>query len=89
MDTRLQLACCKIYIACIGITSRNYYSIDIDILTPEEQDDDWKYWIIVCLLPMFTDKKLEPIIPFIKRIAEKPTKWENTSEVDEVARKLL
>lgn len=61
----------------------------IDILTPEEEDDDWKYWIIVCLLPMFTDKELEPIIPFIKRIAEKPTKWENISEVDEVAKELL
>lgn len=61
----------------------------IDILTPEEQDDDWKYWIIVCLLPMFTDKKLETIIPFIKRIAENPTKWENISEVDEAAKELL
>ncbi|MDB3083823.1 DUF5071 domain-containing protein [Clostridioides difficile] len=66
-----------------------------ELITPlimnvlSEDDDDWKYWIISCLLPLFVDKNLEPIIPLVKRIAEKPTKWECEAEVDEISEVFL
>lgn len=59
----------------------------IDVLA--EEDDDWKYWIISCLLPLFVDKNLEPIVLFVKIIAENPTKWECEAEVDEIAKAVI
>lgn len=61
----------------------------INILKPEQRDDVWKYYIISALLPLFSDKNLEILLPFIKRIAETPTETEKIEEVDQAAINLL
>lgn len=61
----------------------------IELLKPEEQDDDWKFSIIVSLLPLFSPENLKPILPFLDRIAQNPTEGELISGVDEVASDLL
>ena len=55
------------------------------VLSPNEKDDIWKYWIITCLLPLFSDKSINFILPDIKRIAKSPTQGELKEEVNEAA----
>lgn len=57
----------------------------IDILSPDAKDDIWKYWIINCLMPLFSKENREAILPSIKRIADTPTENEKIEEVDEAA----
>ena len=61
----------------------------INLLSPDQTDDIWKYWIITDLLPLFGCQELLPIIPHIKRIASAPTLGEHTEEVDIRAEELL
>ena len=55
------------------------------VLSPHEKDEIWKYWIITCLAPLFSDKSINYILPDIQRIAEKPTQGESREEVQEAA----
>lgn len=57
----------------------------LNVLSLEEKDDIWKYWIITSLLPLFSNTNIEPFLPAIKRIAENPTQNEIREEVDEAA----
>ncbi len=61
----------------------------IDILSPEQNDDIWKYWIISDLIPKLTDKPSQRIISEINRIAEYPTNGELAEEVNIVAKNTL
>lgn len=54
-------------------------------LAPEEKDDMWKYWIITCLLPLFSERNIALLTPALKRIAEQPTQNERLGEVNDEA----
>lgn len=54
----------------------------INVLTLEEKDDIWKYWIITYLIPLFSDENIKLVFPYLKRIIEKPTKGEREEMVD-------
>lgn len=60
-----------------------------DILAPEEEDNIWKYYIIIDLLPLFTEANLRQLLPLLKRIAETPTSGECLEEVDLEAKEFL
>lgn len=55
------------------------------VLSPEETDEIWKYWIITYLMPLFSDANRTAILSSIKRIAERPTENERLEEVHEAA----
>lgn len=55
------------------------------VLRSDEKDDIWKYWIITCLVPLFSDENTNRILPDIKRIAKSPTQSELKEEVNEAA----
>ena len=55
------------------------------VLSPNEKDDIWKYWIITCLAPLFSDKSINCILPDIERIAQSPTQGEVREEVNKAA----
>lgn len=57
----------------------------LSVLSPEGKDDIWKYWIITCLMPLFSEENRKPVLPSIKRIAERPTENEKLEEVQEAA----
>lgn len=57
----------------------------LSVLSPEKTDEIWKYWIIISLLPLFSDENRKPILPYIERIAVSPTENERLEEVDGVA----
>lgn len=59
------------------------------VLSPEETDEIWKYWIISSLMPLFSDANRTAILPSIQRIAERPTENERLEEVDVVAMAFL
>ena len=50
-----------------------------------KKDEIWKYWIITCLAPLFSDKSINCILSDIQRIAKKPTQGELREEVQEAA----
>ena len=52
---------------------------------PHEKDDIWKYWIITCLVPLFSDESINCILSDIQRIAKSPTQGELREEVHEAA----
>ena len=45
----------------------------------------WKYWIITCLAPLFSDESINCILSDIQRIAKSPTQGELREEVHEAA----
>ena len=49
------------------------------------KDDIWKYWIITCLAPLFSDESINCILSDIQRIAKSPTQGELREEVHEAA----
>ena len=55
------------------------------VLSPHEKDDIWKYWIITCLVPLFSDESINCILSDIQRIAKSPTQGELREEVHEAA----
>ena len=55
------------------------------VLSPHEKDDIWKYWIITCLAPLFSDESINCILSDIQRIAKNPTQGELREEVHEAA----
>lgn len=55
------------------------------VLGPNEKDDIWKYWIIICLIPLFSDVTIDQLLPDIQRIAQNPTQNELREEVQEAA----
>ena len=55
------------------------------VLSPHEKDDIWKYWIITCLAPLFSDESINCILSDIQRIAKSPTQGELREEVHEAA----
>nr|WP_242962150.1 DUF5071 domain-containing protein [Faecalibacterium sp. An192] len=55
------------------------------VLSPYEKDDIWKYWIITCLAPLFSDESINCILSDIQRIAKSPTQGELREEVHEAA----
>lgn len=55
------------------------------VLRPNEKDAIWKYWIITCLVPLFSDETTDQLLPDIKRIAQNPTQSELSEEVQEAA----
>lgn len=61
----------------------------LEILSPEQNDDIWKYWIISDLIPRLKDKLSQRIISAIKRIAVHPTTGECMEEVDVAAKRVL
>lgn len=61
----------------------------LSVLRAEEKDEIWKYWIIDCLAPFYSDANLPLILPAIKRIAENPTQDEIYEEVNEMAADFL
>lgn len=61
----------------------------LNILSLQETDDMWKYFIINSLLPLMTEKNLITILPSVQRIAFKPTKSEHDEEVDRISKDFL
>ncbi len=57
----------------------------LEILSQNQNDDIWTYWIISVLIPKLTDKPSQKIISEIKRIAENPTNSELCEEVNTAA----
>ena len=57
----------------------------MNILSPKEEDNIWKYYIITCLLPLFSDACIAPLLPSLKRIAENPTQNEILEETNSAA----
>lgn len=55
------------------------------VLSPDEKDDIWKYWIITRLAPLLSDQSISCILPDIKRIAQTPTQGEFMEEVNQAA----
>lgn len=61
----------------------------MELLSPEEKDEDWKFSILTGLLPLFNGENLKPLLPLLKRIACSPTEEEQYAAVDEAAKVLL
>ncbi len=61
----------------------------ISILSSDEKDGIWKYWIISRLLPLFSDENIKAVLSSVKRIEENPTEGERTEEVNEIAADFL
>lgn len=55
------------------------------VLSPNEKNDMWKYWIITWLTPLFSDESIDCILPDIKRIATSPTQSELSEGINEEA----
>ena len=52
------------------------------LLLPEQTDDDWKYFLLTDLLPLFSKQALPIVLPAVQRIAAAPTQGERDAEVD-------
>ena len=52
------------------------------LLLPEQTDDDWKYFLLTDLLPLFSGQTLPIVLPAVHRIAAAPTQGERDAEVD-------
>lgn len=61
----------------------------IDLLGAEQEDGDWKFFLLAELVPLFSKENLSLLLPAIERIAEKPTSNERYSGTDEVAKGFL
>lgn len=59
------------------------------LLLPEQTDDDWKYFLLTDLLPLFSGQALSGVLPAVQRIAAAPTQGERDSEVDAAAADFL
>ena len=59
------------------------------LLQPEQTDEDWKYFLLTDLLPLFSGQALSIVLPAVQRIAAAPTQGERAVEVDAVASDLL
>ena len=59
------------------------------VLSAEQTDEIWKYWVISALLPKLPKESLAYIIPYVERIKSKPTEREIVEEVHEVAIELF
>ena len=59
------------------------------LLLPEQTDDDWKYFLLTDLLPLFSRQALPIVLPAVQRIAAAPTQGERDSEVDAEASDFL
>ena len=57
--------------------------------SPKEGDNVWKYWIITCLIPLFSEESINTLLPDIQRIADAPTQGEADEEADKAAALLL
>ena len=55
------------------------------LLLPEQTDDDWKYFLLTDLLPLFSKQALPIVLPAVQRIAAAPTQGERDAEVDAAA----
>lgn len=75
----------KDVVSVLALHQRELIPLIIDVLRPDEKDDIWKYWIIIDLMPLFSDENAEAVLPAIKRIAEAPTENERLEEVDAAA----
>lgn len=62
--------------------SKDVVPLIIEVLSPEEKDDIWKFWIIKELLPLFPYSELTGIIPCLERIVSEPAKGEIAEEVN-------
>ena len=54
----------------------------IDALAPEQDECDWKRWIISQLLTRFDEENLVQLKPVLKRIIDEPTWGEKSEDVD-------
>lgn len=61
----------------------------IEILQPEQSECDWKYYIIVFLLPLLDDDYLLMLKPSLERIVNNPTSGELDERTNEVAADIL
>lgn len=61
----------------------------IEALRPEQLECDWKYYIIVFLLPLLDEEYLLMLKPSLERIAESPTWGEKDWGTDIEAKELL
>ena len=61
----------------------------IDALAPEQDECDWKRWIISQLLTRFDEQNLVQLKPVLKRIIDEPTWGEKSEDVDIEAAEFL
>ena len=59
------------------------------LLQSEQTDEDWKYFLLTDLLPLFSGQALPSVLPAVQRIAALPTQGERDGEVDAVASDFL
>ena len=61
----------------------------IEILQPEQEESDWKYFIINYLLPLLDEKYLLMLKPALERIVKNPTRGELAEEANIAAEDFL
>ena len=61
----------------------------IEILQPEQQECDWKTYIIHYLLPLLDDEYLLMLKPSLERIVKNPTCGELSEETNMAAEDIL
>lgn len=61
----------------------------LNLLHPEQEDDGWKYFTIIGLLPNMPKTAVEALLPALERIVQSATEQEVAEEVDEVAGEFL
>lgn len=59
------------------------------VLSRDETDGMWKYWVVTALLPRFPNADIAALADVLERIADEPTADEAEAEADIAAGELL
>lgn len=59
------------------------------VLSRDETDGMWKYWVVTALLPRFPNSDIAALADVLERIADEPTADEAEAEADIAAGELL